>query len=266
MFRFANENDRENLYSLWHSCFGDNEDFVYPFFDTFLKEDNVYIFEDGGKIASAVYALDCKIGEKKAIYFYAVATDESYRRRGLAKAEIEFLIDYKSKAGFEFFLLTASSEKNNAYYKKLGFEDAFFCKKVNVFSSENSLNITEFFDRKKLFELREKLSRENNFVSFPEKHFNFAIDFSEHVFVETKDEKYVSYALVQGGNIIEALSYFDTEKFVSSVLKRMGKKEGKIYLPISIADETSCCNISRGMVYCSDNKNLEKTFLSLNLE
>ncbi len=262
MFRFANENDRKKLYNLWHSCFGDKEGFVYPFFDVFLKEDNVYVFEDEDKIASAVYALDCKIGDEKGVYFYAVATDENYRRQGLARAEIEFLIDYKKKAGCEVFLLTASNEKNNEYYKKLGFQDSFFCRKEKIFAVENDVKLTKSFDRKALYKLREEAAIKNNFVSFPEEHFNFALDFCQHIFVEKKGGKAVSYALIDNGQIIEAVSVCDTEKFVSCVLKDIGKSECEIYLPA----ETSCCNISRGMVYCFNDKKYDKIFLSLNLE
>ena len=103
MFRFANENDREDLIRLWADCFGDGEEFVSPFLDTFLEEDNVYVCEEEGRIVSVVYCLDCRINGYNSAYFYAIATDGNFRRRGLAKREIEFLIDYKSKKGAEIF-------------------------------------------------------------------------------------------------------------------------------------------------------------------
>ena len=101
MFRFADENDRKQLYSLWNSCFGDGEKYVYPFLDTFLAKDNVCVCEKEGKIVSVVYSLDCEIDGIKSQYFYAVATDENFRRQGLAKKAIEFLVDYKQKQGTE---------------------------------------------------------------------------------------------------------------------------------------------------------------------
>lgn len=269
MFRFANEIDREKLYKLWNSCFGDGEEYVYPFLDVFLKEDNVYIFEEAGEIQSAVYSLDCEIDGKKSAYFYAVATDENYRRQGLAKKEIEFLIDYKSQKGYEIFLLTASSEKNRNYYYELGFRDAFFCEKKKIIAKETGTKVKEEYDENELFELRKNVFK-NNAVSFNKEHFNFALSFSDKVFTQKEGEKTVSYALYDDGKIIEAVSEKDTESFISQILLNEGKKEAEIYLPNCNFTLTSYCNISRGMVYCSNKEKLEEelknVFLSLNLE
>ncbi len=270
MFRFANENDRESLLSLWHSCFGDGEKYVYPFLDTFLKEDNVYIFEDKGKAVSAVYALDCKIGKYKGIYFYAVATDENYRRQGLAKKEIDILIDYKTKKGAEVFLLTPSNEKNRNYYKTLGFEDFFYCERKVFFKGDEKSEISEEFNADELFELREKGWEDTDFVSFPKEHFSFALRFSEKIFTEKENGKVVSYALTDGKKITELCAEKNREKFVSAVLEKIGTEQVEIYIPVTDKKGADGCKIPRGMVYCSNRdltENLsENTFLSLNLE
>lgn len=270
MFRFANENDRESLLMLWNSCFGDGEKYVYPFLDTFLKEDNVYIFEDVGKAVSAVYALDCKIGKYKGIYFYAVATDENYRRQGLAKKEIEFLIDYKTKKGTDVFLLTPSNEKNRSYYKTLGFEDFFYCGKKAFSKGDEKSRISEDFSADELFELREKGWEETEFVSFPKEHFSFALRFSERIFTEKEDGKITAYALVDGKKITELYAGENREKFVSAILEKIDAEQAEVYIPVTEKYKSDSCKIPRGMIYCS-NKDLtenlsENTFLSLNLE
>lgn len=270
MFRFANENDREALFQLWKDCFGDGEKYVYPFFDTFLKDDNVYIFEDNGKAVSAVYALDCKIGEKKGIYFYAVATDENHRRQGLARKEIEFLIDYKTKKGAEVFLLTPSNEKNRSYYKTMGFEDFFFCERKLFSKGDEKSVISEDVSIDELFELREKGWKNVSFVSFPKEHFSFAVKFSERIFAEKENGKITAYALTDGKNITELCAEKDREKFVSAVLEKLDVEQTEIYVPVTDKYKPDGCKIPRGMIYCS-NKDLainmgENTFLSLNLE
>lgn len=270
MFRFANENDREALFQLWKDCFGDGEKYVYPFFDTFLKDDNVYIFEDNGKAVSAVYALDCKIGEKKGVYFYAVATDENHRRQGLARKEIEFLIDYKTKKGAEVFLLTPSNEKNRSYYKTMGFEDFFFCERKLFSKDDEKSVISEDVNPNELFELREKGWVDVKFVSFPKEHFSFAFEFSERIFAEKENGKIIAYALTDGKKITELCAEKDREKFVSAVLEKLGVEQTEIYVPVTDKYKSDSCKIPRGMIYCS-NKDLavnmgENTFLSLNLE
>lgn len=270
MFRFANENDRQSLFELWHSCFGDSEKYVFPFLDTFLGEDNVYVYEDSGRIVSAVYALDCEIGSHKGIYFYAVATDENYRKQGLARKEIEFLIDYKTKKGAEIFLLTPSNEKNRNYYGKLGFSDFFYCEKRTFEKCEETAEITEEYSFSELFSLREKVFGKGKFVSFPKKHFDFALMFSEKIFAEKENGECVSYALTDGKKITELCCEGDEDAFVSAVLAKIGAERAEIYVPTGENTKPDSCKIPRGMIYCS-NKDLEEklsenTFLSLNLE
>ncbi len=270
MFRFAEESDRENLLSLWKKCFGDDEKYVYLFLDTFLEKDNVYIFESDGKAVSVVYSLDCEIDGMKSAYFYAVATDENYRRQGLAKREIEFLIDYKTKKGTEIFLLTPSNEKNRAYYKSLGFEDFFYAEKRAFEISEEKTEITENVSCEEIFSVRESVFGKNHFVSFPVKHLSFAVEMSDKVFAEKSDGKIVSYAITSGKEITELCCEKGRRAFVSAVLEKIGTEKAEIYIPTDENTAYDSCKIPRGMVYCS-NKTLRKklsenTFLSLNLE
>lgn len=270
MFRFAEKKDKKSLSELWCKCFGDGEDFVMPFFDAFFKDDNVCIFENDGKAVSAVYALDCKIGFHDATYFYAVATDESFRRRGLAKKEIEILIENGVNKGKEIFLLTASSEKNRRYYESLGFRDFFFCKEQKFELSDGKSQISESFDSKELLELRNEVFSKNGFVSFPQNHIDFALKLSDGVFTEKENGKTVSYAIINGKKITELCSKNSEESFASAVLEKIGEKSASVYMPLREDETNGSCKISRGMIYCFDEelkKSLgENVFLSLNLE
>lgn len=270
MFRFAIWEDKESLIRLWVSCFGDSRDFVFHFLNSFMSNDNIYVCEKDGKIVSAVYALDCSINGRNGIYFYAVATDENYRRQGLAKKEIEFLIDYKTKKGAEVFLLTPSNEKNRSYYKTMSFEDFFYCEKKTFSQCDEKSEISEESGIDELFELREKGWENADSVSFPKNHFSFALKFSEKIFTEKEDGKITAYALVDGKKITELLTEKNREKFVSAVLEKIGAEQAEIYIPVTDKYKSDSCKIPRGMIYCS-NKDLlenmsENTFLSLNLE
>lgn len=270
MFRFAVYSDRDELFRLWNSCFGDGEEYVFPFLDSFLDDDNVYVCEENGRIVSAVYALDCRVGTHKGVYFYAVATDESHRKQGLARKEIEFLIDYKTKRGSEVFLLTPSNEKNRKYYEKLGFSDFFYCEKKTFYRREENISIGRAVSSDTLFETRERVFGKDVFVSFPREHFKFAYDFSDDSFYEKSGDTCISYALVNGKAITELCCDGDKEAFVSAVLEKIGSEKADVYAPINENTAPDSCKIPRGMVYCS-NKDLkgilsENTFLSLNLE
>ncbi len=270
MFRFATWDDREGLFTLWNSCFGDSRDFVFHFLRRFMSADNVYICEKDGKIVSAVYALNCSIGEHKGVYFYAVATDENYRRQGLAAEEIRFLIDYKEKMGAEVFLLTPSNEKNRNYYSKLGFSDFFYCEKKEYHRLVKKTPVTLSGGTDRLLEARERIFGKGSFVSFPRDHFQFALKFADWVFAREEDGKIISYAILMGRNIAELCCEEDDDLFVSAVLEFLGKEKTEVYVPVGRNEVADSCKIPRGMIYCS-NKDLrlnlrEDTFLSLNLE
>lgn len=267
MFRFAKMSDRKNLTELWYDCFGDGEKYVLPFLDNFLKEDTAFVCEEAGRVVSVVYALDCMIGNRKACYFYAIATDSHFRRRGLARKEIEFLIDYKSKKGAEIFLLTASNEKNNAYYKHLGFEDSFYCQMKTFYKTDEKVEISENYTCEEIYSLRKKLFSGDGYVSFPEKHIDFALNFTQRVFVYRENGNLVGYAMVDGKKFTEVCCEKNADEFVSAILSEIEAEKADIYLPLSNYEG---CKISRGMVYYtdknSDNKSCESVFLSLNLE
>lgn len=270
MFRFATPDDREGLFYLWNSCFGDGKDFVFPFLDSFMDSDNIYVCEKDGKIVSAVYALDCSIGKHKGVYFYAVATDENYRRQGLAEEEIRFLIDYKEKNGAEVFLLTPSNEKNRNYYSKLGFSDFFYCEKKEYLRLENKTSVTLTASTEKLLEARERIFGKDSFVSFPLNHLRFAVSFSDKVLAREENGKIISYAIITGKDIAEVCCEKEEEIFMSAVLDFLGREKAEVYVPAKGNKADGSCKIPRGMVYCS-NKELrlklsEETFLSLNLE
>ncbi|MBQ7956978.1 MAG: GNAT family N-acetyltransferase [Clostridia bacterium] len=270
MFRFAKESDRKDLIKLWYDCFGDGEKFVSAFLDCFLKEDTAYVCEESGKVVSVVYALDCMIGHKKCCYFYAIATDSHFRRRGLARQEIEFLIDYKTKQGAEIFLLTASNEKNNAYYKHLGFEDAFYCTEKVVEKTDKTVEISEKYTVDEIYSLRTEVFSGEKFVSFPKEHIGFALKFSDKVFVHRENGEITAYAMVDNKKIIEFCAEKDAEKFLSAVLLKIGTEKVSVYLSGKEDIYDSSCKISRGMVYCSNEilkrEMGENVFLSLNLE
>ncbi|MBE6783085.1 MAG: GNAT family N-acetyltransferase [Ruminococcaceae bacterium] len=267
MFRFANMSDRKDLISLWYDCFGDGEKFVGAFLDNFLKEDTAFVCEEAGRVVSVVYALDCMIGNKKACYFYAVATDSRFRRRGLARKEIEFLIDYKSKKGAEIFLLTASNEKNNAYYKHLGFEDSFYCGVKTFYKTDSEVSISEDFTPAEIYNLREKVFSGEGFVSFPKEHVDFALKYTQRVFTCRENGNLTGYAMVDGKKITEVCCEKNTDDFISAILSEIDGEKADVYLPLNNYDG---CKISRGMVYYTDKKSKnqsgENVFLSLNLE
>lgn len=122
---FASEFDREQIISLWNTCFGDEREYIEFYLDNrFTSENMLVIFEDN-KLVSMASFLPAEItinGEKKSSkYVYAVATHPEYRKKGLAA---EILNRAKEKYQCPL-ILQPVDEALERYYEKLGFKASF---------------------------------------------------------------------------------------------------------------------------------------------
>ncbi len=115
--------------SIYHKNFGEADNtFEDKLFDTCFKYCE-YLEEDG-RIVSMCFALPCKVEDKKALYIFAVATDENYRNKGFATKLLE-KIKTKSDA---VLILRPVDSKVTAFYEKLGFKQFTATNEADNFS------------------------------------------------------------------------------------------------------------------------------------
>ena len=69
--------------ALWQEAFGDTDAFLDGFSATAYAPERSKSIEINGKTVAALYWFDCRYGEEKLAYLYAVATAKSHRGQGL---------------------------------------------------------------------------------------------------------------------------------------------------------------------------------------
>ena len=124
-FRKMNPNDIPQLKALWKEGFGDSEEEINAFFEKVWPNAGGFCAEENDRIVSMVFALPVTLslaGEtKKAVYLYAVTTQEKFRRQGICKKLLAFAEKELKKKYVSCMLLVPEDDHLAAYYEGLGF-------------------------------------------------------------------------------------------------------------------------------------------------
>lgn len=133
---------KQVLKQIYHSNFGEEDN---TFEDKLFKTnfENCFYLEKEGEIVSMCFALPCKLQNKKALYIFAVATDEKHRNKGYAK---ELLQKIKSETD-AVLILRPINDDLIEFYKKSGF---------NTFLATNTPNDFKLKPEKCFLELAEE--------------------------------------------------------------------------------------------------------------
>ena len=111
--------EKEQIKALWRTTFGDSFDYVEAFYGIFSLTENAIVAICGEKVVGMVNSLDCKAeldGDTfHGRYIYALAVDEKYRGRGIAKRLLEM------GRGGEFTMLVPENDGLFDMYAHLGF-------------------------------------------------------------------------------------------------------------------------------------------------
>jgi len=89
---------------LWKLAFGDSDQYIDNFYNTYYRPDRVVVLEEDGAVRSMTAWFDTAFvlpgqGEYRAAYLYAVATHPACRGRGLAGALLAGADDYFRSLG-----------------------------------------------------------------------------------------------------------------------------------------------------------------------
>ena len=113
-----------DLRKLWQQAFGDSDETLNAFFATGFSPDRCHYLKENDTVVSALYWFDCQLNGQKLAYLYAVATDEKYRGRGLARRLIEETHEILKNKGYAGAILVPGSRELFDMYGKLGYQVA----------------------------------------------------------------------------------------------------------------------------------------------
>lgn len=111
------------LRQLWQQAFGDSDAYLDTFFSLAFSPDRCMCISVDGQIRAAAYWLDCQIGQKKAAYIYAVATDENSRGKGHCRALMDAIHRHLEAKGYCCSILVPGGDDLREMYSKMGYDN-----------------------------------------------------------------------------------------------------------------------------------------------
>ena len=110
--------DRRNL---WQEAFGDTDAFLDGFSATAYAPERSKSIEINGKTVAALYWFDCRYGEEKLAYLYAVATAKSHRGQGLCHRLMRETHRHLQENGYAGVLLVPGNRELVNLYADMGY-------------------------------------------------------------------------------------------------------------------------------------------------
>lgn len=153
---FPGEAREGDLRRLWKQAFGDDDAFLDSFFETAYSQDRCRCVLEDGRISAALYWLDMRCRGRRIAYFYAVATAEACRNRGLCRRLMADAHEILQNRGYAGSILVPENAGLGAMYEKMGYR---FCTSIRRFDcapGENSVPCRRI-GRKEYLRLRERL-------------------------------------------------------------------------------------------------------------
>lgn len=124
ILRYARKEDTEQLIRIWHSSFGDGEDFIREMLLGCGLLDCAVGAETDGELRSCMFAFDgIEAAGVKCSYLYALGTQPEYRGMGLGRAVTSYAGEMAIARGADAaFLRPADGELEKWYAETLGAE------------------------------------------------------------------------------------------------------------------------------------------------
>lgn len=165
-----------DLFSLWKTCFHDEDGYINLFFEKEFENCKTFAAFEDGEAVSVLYLLDCFIALDGArydgYYLYAAATKPECRSKGLMSALIKEAEDFAGKEGRAFIALVPGEESLYGYYDRFGFDKRMY--KYKTKADFGGACRTEKCDRNDYLNYR--LSLLDSCVQFEKSEFAYVAD------------------------------------------------------------------------------------------
>lgn len=113
--------DIPGLRQLWKLAFGDTDAFLDVFFSTAYDPHRCRCIREGGIIPAALYWMDMDLAGQKFAYIYAVATNPTFRGKGLCRRLMEDTAAVLTARGYDGAILVPQEEGLRAMYARMGY-------------------------------------------------------------------------------------------------------------------------------------------------
>lgn len=136
---FKNQ-DMNDIINIWKQCFGEDDDYVYPFLSRYYFEHCSFTKRIDGHIIAMLFVIPCETSIGMAAYIYGVATLPEHQYKGYSSEIMQDFISKCKNEKYDFAFLIAEDTNLEKYYEKFGFSKT----KTNViFNSDLNLGTGE---------------------------------------------------------------------------------------------------------------------------
>jgi len=216
MIRFAENNDTQNIISLWEICFK-KDDFSNWFFKNMFNPLETIVIEENGRIVSMLQrlAFDIKnIGE--VTYIYGACTHPDYRGKGFMEQLLVYSENLDKEKSIKASVLIPQEKSLFDFYAKFGYQPLFkiFNKKYTKQNAKDhfySFSECKSYKIDTLNNLYEKLLENANYVKRDRKYwelqFKMFDELNGKVFCLEYEGNAVGYAFCwnDNGGVIQEL-------------------------------------------------------------
>ena len=274
-FNFENKllspKNKNEIKFLWRNNFCDDDETTINYFleNVFENKKGVGAFLNNELIAMILF-LNSKIisknKNKKAVYFYAVCTDEKYRKKGVMKTLFSFATQEAKKQGFEICFLVPENEGLFKMYEKFSFERTINyeekCISRNDIDVKNTIKQKTDFCYSDYLNIKLKASVNHPVVVWEEDEFNFIFNKNRSdvsfifinsgfaIYEKTDNEMLVYEICGDEDEIVNSLfnKYCDCERIILRAPSEKCKSDFGMTLNLS-DNETETQSIYFGMPY-----------------
>ena len=194
--RYARENDKEQVISLWNYCFEDTAEFVDYYFENVYDKNNTIIIEEDSQILSSLqlnkHSIRLRNNDYNVSYVVGVSSKPEIRGLGYMKYLMTYTLRDLFKKGEIVSLLMAIDYR---LYKRYGFEHCYDQIQYNI-------NTQEFG----VFKLNSRLKKATK-----------------------KDAKFLSDVYFDAMKFLNGYTLRD-EAYFSKFIKEIESEEGNVYI------------------------------------
>ncbi len=111
------------LWALWQEAFGDEDEYLEIFYSkAFSPSRCVFLEDELGNAAAALYWFDCELNGQKLAYIFGVAVANVHRGKGCCRALMSAALERLKGQGYQSAVLVPAKPSLYAMYEKMGFQ------------------------------------------------------------------------------------------------------------------------------------------------
>ena len=212
------------LRKLWKEAFGDSDAFLDAFFSTGFHPQRYRCITDGDAVVAALYWFDCRFGNKKIAYLYAVATALSHRGQGLCRRLMADTHAFLADRGYAGAILVPGEASLFDFYGAMGYQtipcaDSFSCSASDQAATVAVLTPEDYAARRRLLLLGGAVLQEGENVTFLSQICTLCGG-EDWIMAASSDEEHLT-----------AMEFLGNTAAAPGILAALGKKTGTFRTP-----------------------------------